>query len=156
MEGMEFLNVLIQQFEFFWVLALNRKSHIHADLFNSYFYLLFCRPMNNFGHYQEDSVSHSMLITTFLSFFVSEVTETWDGFHTSAEWLRHIIRQWDCMLYMLVTQMEGIGIIDYMWRVIPYRSHCIVGSSYEIKQTVIITTRISSNTNFMCQFQVSF
>ena len=71
----EFLNVLIQQFEFFWVLALNRKSHVHADLFNSYFYLLFRRPMNNFGHYQEDSVSHSMLITTFLSFFVSEVTD---------------------------------------------------------------------------------
>ena len=33
----KFLNVLIQQFEFFRVLDLNGRSHIHADLFNSYF-----------------------------------------------------------------------------------------------------------------------
>ena len=31
----EFLNVLIDQFELFKVLVLNRRSHIHADLFNS-------------------------------------------------------------------------------------------------------------------------
>ena len=33
----EFLNVLIQQCDFFWVPALNIRSHINADLFNSYF-----------------------------------------------------------------------------------------------------------------------
>ena len=33
----ELLNVLIQQFYLFLVPALNRKSHIHTDLFNSYF-----------------------------------------------------------------------------------------------------------------------
>ena len=32
----EFLNVLIDQFELFKVLVLNRRSHIHADLFNSW------------------------------------------------------------------------------------------------------------------------
>ena len=31
----EFRNVLIQQFELFKVLVQNRRSHIHADLFNS-------------------------------------------------------------------------------------------------------------------------
>ena len=66
----EFLNVLIQPFDFFWVLALNRRSDIHADLFNIYFYLLFGHPMTNSEHYQEGSLTHPVsgvtgnLITT--------------------------------------------------------------------------------------------
>ena len=59
---------------FFWVLALNRRSHIHADLFNIFFICYLVPPWPIFGHYQEDSLTHPMLITAFLSFFVSEVT----------------------------------------------------------------------------------
>ena len=33
----EFLNLLIHECDIFWVLDLNRRSHIHGDLFSSYF-----------------------------------------------------------------------------------------------------------------------
>ena len=52
----EFLNVLIQQFELFWVLALNPRSHIRADLFNSYFFICYlAAPQPIFGHYPGDN-----------------------------------------------------------------------------------------------------
>ena len=69
----EFLIVLIKQFELFWVLALNKRSHIHADLFNI-LYLLFGRLQPILGRYQENGLTHPILITAFLSFFVSKVT----------------------------------------------------------------------------------
>ena len=71
----ELLNVLIQQFQFCWVLALSRRSHIHADLFNSYlFYLRFGCPTANFGWLlrrqpHSPHFSHSIFI-----FFDSKVT----------------------------------------------------------------------------------
>ena len=63
----EFLNVLIQQFELFLILALNEGSHIHADLLNSYFifsHLATSKPI--LGNYQEESLTQPMLITGFL------------------------------------------------------------------------------------------
>ena len=66
----EFLNVLIEQFEFFFfllVLTLNRRSHIHADLFNSYFLSAIGCPMTNFrslsrGQPQSPNVKHYVFI----------------------------------------------------------------------------------------------
>ena len=69
----EFLIVLIQQFKLFWVLALNERSHIHAHLFNI-LYLLFGLPQPILGRYQEDGLTHPLIITAFFSFFVSKVT----------------------------------------------------------------------------------
>ena len=63
----EILNVLIQQFELYSDLALNRRSHIHANLFNSYFFICYfaaTRPISD--PCQEDNLTHSMLNTVFL------------------------------------------------------------------------------------------
>ena len=105
----EFLNVLIQQFECFWVLALNRRSHIHADLFNSYFFICYlAAPWPILSHYQEDSLNHPMLITAFFIIFClrghwqpynNKLLKTWDGLQwdsqthrvteTKANWWTH-------------------------------------------------------------------
>ena len=60
---------------FFLVLALNRKLHLHPDLFNSYFFICCLTvPRLILDHCQEDNLNHLMLITVFLSFFESKVT----------------------------------------------------------------------------------
>ena len=71
----EFLNALIHKCDIFWVLTLNRRSHIHADLFNSSFFIRYFpkqRPISD--HCQEDSLSYLMLINAFLSFFDSKTS----------------------------------------------------------------------------------
>ena len=47
-------NVLIQQCEVFWVLSLNKRSHIHADLFNSYFLSAILLDQHQFGSLSRD------------------------------------------------------------------------------------------------------
>ena len=63
----EILNVLIQQFEIYWDLALNTRSHIHANVFNSYFFICYfaaTRPI--LDPCQEDNLTHPILNTVFL------------------------------------------------------------------------------------------
>ena len=84
----EFLNVLILQCELFWFLVMNRRSHVHADLFNSYFISEIWSPMANFwvfpkGQLHSPNVNHSIFIIFCCKghweSHSKEFIKTWDG-----------------------------------------------------------------------------
>ena len=80
---------------FFWVLAVNSRWHIYADLFNSSFFICyFAGPRPNLGHCKEDNLNHQMLITALLSFFwlkgpwepqKNEFLKTWNVLQTNPQ-----------------------------------------------------------------------
>ena len=90
----EFLNVLVQQFEIFWVLGLKPRSHIHAILLNSWFFICYLADSRLILHHQQgDRFTHLILIPAFY-FFASEgqwksrnndFFKTWDRLHTDAQ-----------------------------------------------------------------------
>ena len=91
----EFLNVLVHECDIFWVLTLNKRSHIHIDLFNSsFFYLLFCKTKTNFGSLsrgqpQLPDVNHYVFIIFWLKNHwephKNEFLKTWNGLQTDQQ-----------------------------------------------------------------------
>ena len=84
----EFLIVLRHQWDIFWVLALNIRSHIYADHSIVLFYLLFHLTKTNFGSLsrgqpQSFDVNHCVFITFWLrsqwELYKYELLKTWNG-----------------------------------------------------------------------------
>ena len=98
----EILNVLIQQFELFWVLILNPRSHTHAMLFIVTFYLLFGWVTTNF-----ESLARRQFHSPDANYWVFIIFscegqwkssnngffKTWDGLHLDAQIQRLTYRQ---------------------------------------------------------------
>ena len=86
----ELLNVLMQQFELFWVLLPNRRSQLHADLFDSYFLSSIWPPGDQFwvttkkaDTYFESKVTGNLITTSFknLRWIANRLTDTQTDWH---------------------------------------------------------------------------
>ena len=165
----EFLNVLIQPFDFFWVLALNRRSDIHADLFNIYFLSAIWPPHDQFWALSRGQ-SYSPCFRGHWQPHNNKFLKTWDGLQRDPSTLQN---DWDIgkltntkkikIFKKIILPGVSVGFrdrqyLDYWLDVevdtLKVSLHCCQLTQDKVNSKKL--TRISTKTNFKCPFKSPF